>query len=288
MKEIAFISGKGGTGKSSISAAIATLGQNIVLADCDVDTANLHILFNPEINEEIPYIGSVTAVIDYSKCNTCEVCINSCKFDAIAMSQNKVIINPISCDGCYLCYRICPLNAINMIKNDKSRLYSGSFRYGKMLYGRIAPGEENSGKLVNLVREKAKKIAKENNIKTIIIDGPPGIGCPVISAITGVDKVVIITEPTVSGISDMIRAVEITRKLNINPFIIINKNNLNEKVASKIKKWCNDHYINILGELPFEKQIVNAMVNKKSIIEWNKDLIISILIKEIYNKIILN
>ena len=140
MKEIAFISGKGGTGKSSISAAIATLGQNIVLADCDVDTANLHILFNPEINEEIPYIGSVTAVIDYSKCNTCEVCINSCKFDAIAMLQNKVIINPISCDGCYLCYRICPLNAINMIKNDKSRLYSGSFRYGKMVYGKMVYG----------------------------------------------------------------------------------------------------------------------------------------------------
>ena len=169
--EIAIISGKGGTGKSSISAAFATLNDNVVLADCDVDTANLYLLFNPTHEEEVVYIAGSKAVIDYSLCTKCQACIDFCRFDAISLRNDKIVISEISCDGCVLCSRICPENAIKMVANDKSRMYSGSFRNGKMVYGRLAPGEENSGKLVNMVREKAKQVSKENGLETIILDG---------------------------------------------------------------------------------------------------------------------
>src|SRR4030043_615537 len=224
--EIAVISGKGGTGKSSIAAAFATLNERIVIADCDVDAANLYLLFNPTHEEELVYITGHKAIINYDKCTNCGICESYCRFDAISIINNKVIISEISCDGCFLCSRICPENAIYMVQNDKSKMYSGSFRNGKMVYGRLAPGEENSGKLVNMVREKAKQVAKENNINTVILDGPPGIGCPVISTITGVDKVIIVTEPTISGLHDLQRTIGIVREFNLSAYVIINKYDL--------------------------------------------------------------
>ena len=284
--EIAIISGKGGTGKSIISAAFATLTENVILADCDVDAANLYLLFNPSHDEEKVYNGGHKAVIDYNKCNGCGQCISICRFDSITNINDKITISKISCDGCFLCSRICPENAISMIQDDKSYMYSGSFRNGKMVYGRLAPGEENSGKLVNMVRQKAKEVAKENNIKTIIIDGPPGIGCPVISAITGVNKVVIVTEPSISGFHDMIRAVEIAKKFNLDPWIIINKFNLNNEISLQIKNWCKKNKISVAGYLPFDIQIVESMVFGKSIIEYNKNSEISKTINSIYNTII--
>ena len=213
--ETAIINGKGGTGKSSISAAFATLDGKCVLADCDVDAANLHILFNPSHEEEEIYITGQKAVIDYSLCNNCRLCMEYCRFDAIFLVDGKITTNEISCDGCKLCYRICPWKAIRMIDKDRSRMYSGSYRNGKMVYGRLAPGEENSGKLVNVVREKARQVSKANNIENIIIDGPPGIGCAVISSITGTNNVVIVTEPTISGLHDLMRTIEITSMFNL-------------------------------------------------------------------------
>lgn len=284
--EIAVISGKGGTGKSSISAALATLSEKVVLADCDVDASNLYILFNPDIEGEEIYIGSQKAVIDYSKCINCELCIKYCKFDAIYYSDQKITISPINCDGCKLCSRICPNKAITMIDNDKSRMYYGSFRNGKIVYGKLAPGEENSGKLVNIVRDKAKKLAKANNINTIIIDGPPGIGCPVISTITGVDYVIIVTEPTLSGLKDLQRTLELTTKFNLNTVIIINKFDLNIKITEKIENFCKKSNIKIIGKLAFDPQVVAAMINCKSIIEWQPASDLSSQIKLIYNNLI--
>ena len=208
--EIAVISGKGGTGKSSISAAFATLSEKVVLADCDVDAANLYILFNPTHEEERIFVSGQKAIIDYDKCRNCGSCLDSCRFGAISLSDGEIVISDILCDGCKLCSRICPFEAINMENEDKSRMYAGSFRNGKMVYGRLSPGEENSGKLVNMVRNKAKQLSKDHQLETIIIDGPPGIGCSAISTITGVDHVVIVTEPTISGLHDMKRALEIT------------------------------------------------------------------------------
>jgi len=284
--EIAIISGKGGTGKSSISAAFATLSEKVVLADCDVDATNLYILFNPDVEGEEIYIGSQKAVIDYSKCINCGLCIEYCKFDAIYYSDQKINISSIHCDGCKLCSRICPNKAITMIDNDKSRMYYGSFRNGKMVYGKLAPGEENSGKLVNIVRDKAKKLAKENNINTIIIDGPPGIGCPVISAIAGVDYVIIVTEPTLSGLKDLQRTLELTTKFNLNTVVIINKFDLNIKITEKIENFCEKLDIKIIGKLAFDPQVVAAMINCKSIIEWQPASDLSSQIKHIYNNLI--
>ena len=284
--EIAIISGKGGTGKSSISAAFATLNGNVVLADCDVDAANLFLIFSPVHEEEIVYISGHKAVINYDLCTGCGLCINYCRFDAISDKKDKVIISEISCDGCFLCSRICPENAINMIPNDKSRLYSGSFRNGRMVYGRLAPGEENSGKLVNMVREKAKQTAKENGIGTIILDGPPGIGCPVISTITGVDKVVIVTEPTISGLHDMKRTVGIVKKFNLPAYLIINKCDINISMSRLIEEWCVQNGITIAGQLPFDRIITEAMIQSKSITEFNPEHEISKKIKIIWKKIL--
>jgi MinD superfamily P-loop ATPase len=286
MKEIAIISGKGGTGKSSISAAFASSGQNIILADCDVDAANLYLLFDPTHEEEMVYVGGNTAVIDYDICTGCGLCINYCRFDAIDEQDGKIVISETSCDGCFLCSRICPENAITMIKSDKSRMYSGSFRNGKMVFGRLAPGEENSGKLVSLIREKASKLAKENNSGIIILDGPPGVGCPVISTISGVTKVIVVTEPTISGLHDMKRAVEITQKFNINPLIIVNKYDLNEEMTHQISEWCMQQNLHIAGLLPFNHQMVDAMVQKKSIVEYDENSEISRVLNRIYNELI--
>lgn len=284
--EIAVISGKGGTGKSSISAAFATLNGNVVLADCDVDAANLYLIFNPTHEEENIYISGHKAFIDHSLCTNCRLCIDYCRFDAISLINDNVSISEIACDGCVLCSRICPEKAIRMVANDKSRMYSGSFRNGKMVSGRLAPGEENSGKLVNMVREKAKQTTKENGLETIIIDGPPGIGCPVISTITGVSKVVIVTEPTISGLHDMQRTVGIVQKFNLRACVIINKYDLNLSMSAKIKSWCKENNITMAGVLPFDINMVKAMVQGKSVTEFNPDINISKKIKTIWNKII--
>ncbi|MBN2667004.1 MAG: P-loop NTPase [Bacteroidales bacterium] len=284
--EIAIISGKGGTGKSSISAAFATLDGEVVLVDCDVDAANLYLLFNPVHEEESIYVSGHKAVIDYDLCTSCGLCMNYCRFDAISEESGRIIISEISCDGCFLCSRICPETAINMVPSDKSMMYSGSFRNGRMVYGRLAPGEENSGKLVNVVREKAKQTAGKYGLDTIILDGPPGIGCPVISTITGVDKVVVVTEPTISGLSDMERAIEVVQKFNIPAYVIINKYDLNQAMSRQIEEWCSRNNVTVAGMLPFDRQITEAMIEAKSIIEFNPESEISKKIKIIWNRIV--
>ncbi len=283
--ELAVISGKGGTGKTSISAAFATLEDRVVLADCDVDAANLYLLFNPLNEEEEIYAGSQKAYIDYSKCTGCGLCTEFCRFDAIALNNGKIEISEINCDGCALCSRICPENAIRMVSGNKSRLYSGSFRYGRMVYGILAPGEENSGKLVNMVRNKAKEESEKNGKCNIILDGPPGIGCPVISTITGAHKVVIVTEPTLSGLHDLQRSAELVKRFNLVAFVIINKYDLNPLLGDRIEAWCRNEGIIVAGKLPFDENITVAMVQCKSVIELNPDLEISRKIKAIWKRI---
>jgi MinD superfamily P-loop ATPase len=283
--EIAVISGKGGTGKSSISAAFATLSEKVVLADCDVDAANLYILFDPTHEEEQVFVSGQKAIVNYDKCTSCNECIDYCRFEAISDLSGKVVISETACDGCRLCSRICPSEAITMVNEDKSKLYAGSFRNGKMVYGRLSPGEENSGKLVNMVRNKAKQLSKNHQLKTIIIDGPPGIGCSVISTITGVDHIVIVTEPTVSGLHDMKRALEITSNFNLKIWIIVNKYDFNTDLTSQIETYCKQSNISVVGKFPFERLVVDAMVNSKSIIEWAPDSEIAKMMKESFNTI---
>ena len=286
--EIAVISGKGGTGKSSISAALATIAAPVVLADCDVDAANLFILFEPTHEEENVYVGAQNAVINYDLCLNCGTCADYCRFDAISFVEGRITIQEINCDGCKLCSRICPAKAITMVDSDKSRIYSGTFRNGKMVYGRLAPGEENSGKMVNIIRNKAKEIAKKNSIETIILDGAPGIGCPVISTITGVDKVVIVTEPTMSGLSDIERTIKTVSKFNVKAYVLINKYDLNEEMTDKIIDFCADSEITVLGKLPFDKIVVDALSVRKSVIENAPGSELSLEIKKIHKKLIPN
>lgn len=284
--EIAVISGKGGTGKTSITASFAILGGEVVLVDCDVDAANMYLLFNPVHEEESIFVSGNKAVIDYDLCTSCGLCMNYCRFDAISEDNGRIIISEISCDGCFLCSRICPEKAITMVPSDKSMMYAGSFRNGRMVYGRLAPGEENSGKLVNVVREKAKQTAVKYGLDTIILDGPPGIGCPVVSTITGVDKVVVVTEPTISGLSDMKRAIEVVQKFNIPAYVIINKYDLNQAMSGQIEEWCSHNNVTVAGMLAFDRQITEAMIEAKSIIEFNPESEISTKIKTIWNRIV--
>jgi MinD superfamily P-loop ATPase len=284
--EIAIISGKGGTGKSSISAAFATLSERVVLADCDVDAANMFVLFHPEKEEEQVYVSGQKAILDEALCSQCGLCVDACRFDAIDWQQGRVKINELLCDGCWLCAHICPEAAIAMENSDQSRLYAGAFRNGEMVYGRLAPGEENSGRLVSLVREKAKKLSNEKQLETIILDGPPGIGCPVISTITGTDHVVIVTEPSLSGFNDLKRTYELCMQFRVKVWVIINKYDLNEEVTQFIEDYCNRMNITLAGKLPFDRSVVDAMVQCMSIVEYQPQSIISITIQEIFNSIL--
>ena len=283
--EIAVISGKGGTGKSSVSAAFATMQPNVVLADCDVDAANLYILFNPIHEKEEVFVSVYKAVVDKDSCTNCGLCIDYCRFDAIHDVEGEVLIDETACDGCKLCSRVCPSEAISMIPEDKSRMYSGTFRNGKMVYGRLSPGEENSGRLVDMVREEAKNVAKANDLDTIIIDGPPGIGCSVISTITGVNKVVIVTEPTLSGLHDLKRTIEVVSKFRLTKTVIINKYDLNTEMANTIENYCKLQDVPVIAKLPFDKVVVDAMVNCKSVIEYAPDSEIAGLLCEAYLKL---
>jgi MinD superfamily P-loop ATPase len=287
LKELAVISGKGGTGKSSITAAFATMvSQNVVLADCDVDAANLHIIMEPEIELSEVYIAGEKAVIDYDKCSSCGVCQGYCRFNAISFFEGRYIIDEISCDGCKLCEKVCPSHAISMEKSDKSRMHSGTFRNGKMVYGRLEPGEENSGKLVAMVRSKCREIAKKEGIDTILIDSPPGIGCAVISSISGATNVLVVTEPSLSAMSDLDRTLQLLENYNIKKGVVINKYDLSQSVADKIINLCESKGIEIVGMIPFDREVVDAMVNRKSIVEWNPASIVSKEIISIWNKII--
>lgn len=283
--ELAIISGKGGTGKSSISAAFATLQKEVVLADCDVDAANLYLLFNPVCDEEHLFVSGHKAILNPEKCIKCGICVDYCRFSAIEENEHGVSIVETLCEGCLLCSRICPQDAITIEEEDKSRYYAGHFKNGRMVYGRLAPGEENSGKLVSKVREKAKEIAGESGIEHIIIDGPPGIGCSAISAITGVDAVLVVTEPSVSGVHDLKRTLQLTKGFNLPTSVLINKFDINRELSSEIETYCSKNGINVIGKLPFDPIVVEAMVNCSSITDYAPDSNISRLIKEAHSAV---
>ncbi|MDX9881633.1 MAG: P-loop NTPase [Prolixibacteraceae bacterium] len=285
MNEICVLSGKGGTGKTSISAAFATLGGPVAVADCDVDAANLYLVLQPENKIEEKFIAGHKAVIDYDLCTACGLCIDYCRFGAISFRDGEVAILETSCDGCKLCSRICPVGAIEMIPEDKSRWYSGNFRNGVMVHARLAPGEENSGKLVNVVREQVRKVAEEKGMEPIIIDGPPGTGCPVISSVTGADKVVVVTEPTRSGFHDMKRILELVANFRIQACVVINKYDLNEEISVQVADWCAEMNIPVVGKVPFDKQVVEAMLHCKSIVEWAPESEASKEIKQIWKQL---
>ncbi len=266
--EVAIVSGKGGTGKSFVSAAFATLAGTCVLADCDVDAANLYLIFQPDREKETAFTGSREAVLREDVCTGCGLCHNCCRFGALKAACGKVEISKLLCDGCGLCSRICPAGAIEMVEYHGSVLLEGGFRNGQMVYGRLAPGEENSGKLVSLVRETARKRKTRFQMKHIIIDGPPGIGCPAIASISGVDKVLLVTEPSLSARHDMERMLDLCGAFGIPVVVLINKYDLEPKNAQAIERLCCGRGIPIVGKIPFDPLVVDAMVHCRSVAEW--------------------
>ena len=288
MKEIIVLSGKGGTGKSSLSAAFASLAAKIVVADCDGDAANMHLILDPDNYKEEVYISGESAQINYEQCTNCGLCMQYCRFDAIHKTNDRIEISEISCDGCKLCYRVCRFQAISMVQSDRSRWFEAQIDNGKLIHARLAPGEDNSGKLVSIVRDRAREVAFDINSELILIDSPPGIGCPVISSLTGTDTVLLVTEPSQSGLHDLKRIVELVKQFRIEAFVVINKFDLNTSLSLQIENWCTENKIKLAGKIPFDKQFIEAMLNNMSIIELAPESSLSSEIKRIWNKLTKN
>ena len=224
MKQIVILSGKGGTGKTTVAASFAALSKNAVFADCDVDASNLHLLLNPEIIETIDFKGLELATIDSEKCIRCELCVENCRFDAI----KDFSIDPVHCEGCGVCEFVCPNDAIIMVERVCGHAYISNTRFGPMSHARLDPGMENSGKLVSLVRRNAKRLAENGGQDLILVDGPPGIGCPAIASLAEIDYGLLVIEPTLSGIHDLKRALLLLEHFSVEPLVCINKYDLNE------------------------------------------------------------
>jgi len=275
------ISGKGGTGKTSITAAFASIAKNAVFADCDVDAADLHLIFKPEIKKTMGFHGLKIADIDKDKCIDCKKCYESCKFDAI---NNNIELIKESCEGCGVCAYVCPVDAIRMIDRDSGYAYISESRFGPLAHAVLKTAEEASGKLVTVVRENAKKLAEEKEKDLIIIDGPPGIGCPVIASLTGVDLVLVVTEPTLSAIHDLERILGVAQHFGIRSVVCINKYDINLDNTKKIEQYCIENNISVVGKLPYDTTMTKAMIHEKNIIEFSSS-ILSNEIREMWNKI---
>jgi MinD superfamily P-loop ATPase len=266
LKQITILSGKGGTGKTTITAAFAVLTREVVVADCDVDAPDLHMLLHPEILETREFRGSKMAVIDESKCIKCGICREKCRFDAITQD---LTVDPFSCEGCGVCAIACPVNAVTLTERISGYAYISKIKYGFMAHALLNPGESNSGKLVTVVRQNAKLLAEREKASLVIIDGPPGIGCPVIASVTGVDAGLVVTEPTMSGIHDLERAIQLLRHFNVRPFVCVNIYDINEDNTNKISRFCKENSVEVVGKIPFNPVVTEAMVNGKSVMEYS-------------------
>ena len=281
MKQIAVVSGKGGTGKTMLTASFASLAKNKVMVDCDVDAANLYLLLSPVTKERHDFSGGVTARIDEEKCIQCGKCVEVCRFYAIS---EDFVVDPISCEGCALCSHICPVEAAIMEDNESGEWFISDTKYGAFVHAKLGIAEENSGKLVTEVRKAAIKIAETEKSDYILIDGPPGIGCPVISSLTGVNMAIIVTEPTLSGIHDMERMIEVASHFDIDTRVVINKFDLNEENTDKIKSICKEKEIKVSGVIPFSREVVESVVNMVPVVEYTKNGI-SQTIEDIWNSV---
>ena len=265
MKQIVIISGKGGTGKTVITGAFAALAKNKVMADCDVDAADLHLLLEPSIKERHEFRSGKTAIVDKDKCVKCGKCIEVCRFEAI---NEDFIVDGVSCEGCAFCSFACPVDAIKMEENVSGEWFISDTRFGPMVHAKLGIAEENSGKLVSLVRKQAKELADKKGADRVIIDGAPGIGCPVIASLSGIDCAVVVTEPTLSGLHDADRVIKVTKHFGILAKLIVNKYDLNMDMTGRIEKYCKENNIDLIGKIPFDKSIVEAMVLGKTIMEY--------------------
>ena len=264
MKEIVVLSGKGGTGKTSIVGSLAALAERKVLADCDVDAADLHLLLNPSVKQDNEFWSGQIARIDPDKCTQCGLCQDLCRFNAI----RDFIVDTVSCEGCGFCSHICPVEAIIMKENLSGHMFVSETRYGPLVHARLGIAQENSGKLVAQVRQQAKQIAEEQGLDYIISDGPPGIGCPVISSLSGASLALLVTEPTLSGMHDLERVLDVCRHFGVPAMVCINKYDINEDNTQEIESYCSAQGIAVAAKIPFDNVVTEALVREVPVVEY--------------------
>ena len=279
VKELVVISGKGGTGKTSLVACFAALHEDKVLADCDVDAADLHLVTDTCVIQRENFKGSKRARIVAARCTGCGECERLCRFDAVANTggangSGDFHIDPISCEGCGVCALICPADAIELEEVVNGEWFVSETRHGPMVHARLGIAEGNSGKLVSLVRSQARGIALKRGLEMVLVDGPPGIGCPVIASVTGTDLVLIVTEPTLSGLHDLERVRQLTNHFKIKTLVCINKYDLNLEMSSRIEEHCRENGVEIVGRIPYDNVVTTAQIHKTSVVEYS-DLPIS-------------
>jgi MinD superfamily P-loop ATPase len=275
MKELVVISGKGGTGKTSIVAAFAALAKNAVMADCDVDAADLHLILEPKVKQTSDFSGGKEATIITEKCIGCGKCRDMCRFDAVKFNGqgNDVVdktftIDPISCEGCKVCVEFCPADAIEFNDSINGQWFISDTRFGPMVHAKLGIAEENSGKLVTVIRKEAKRIAQEQKKDLLIVDGSPGIGCPVIASITGADIVLVVTEPTLSGKHDLDRVSKLTANFGIETLICINKADINPQITGQISEDARQRGLKVIGKIPYDEAFTKAQIIKASVVEY--------------------
>lgn len=282
IRELVVVSGKGGTGKTSITAAFSSLAKNFVLCDADVDAADLHLLMAPQVQKTSDFMGGSVAEIRLDDCVECERCRELCRFDAISADY---IVDSINCEGCGVCVDLCPEQAIDFPVQKCGEWFISDTRLGPMVHARLGIAEENSGKLVSLVRQETRKLAEQKGHELILTDGPPGIGCPVIAAIGGASSLVIVVEPTVSGLHDMQRVAELAVHFRVPGLVCINKFDLNKEMTEKIEEFGAERNMKIVGRIPFDPVFIEAMIAGKNIMEYAPDSYPAKAIREIWEEI---
>jgi len=267
MKEVVVLSGKGGTGKTSIVGSFAALAKSKVLVDCDVDAADLHLLLHPAIREKHEFWSGQVATIDEEKCTRCGLCQELCRFAAIKDFR----VDAISCEGCGFCYHICPTEAITMKDNLAGYWFISETKYGSLVHARLGIAQENSGKLVANVRQQARRIAEKEGADYIISDGPPGIGCPVISSLSGANVALLVTEPTLSGIHDLERVLGVCHHFGVPALVCINKYDINEDITHQIERYCLHQGVEVTARIPFDNAVTEAMVHGLPVVEYARN-----------------
>ena len=267
MKEVIVLSGKGGTGKTSIVGSFAVIAKSKVLADCDVDAADLHLLLQPTVRDEHEFWSGQVAVIDGEKCTQCGLCQELCRFKAI--DDFRVVA--LLCEGCGFCSHICPAEAITMVENLAGQWSISDTRYGTLVHARLGIAQENSGKLVARVRQQAREMAEKLGLDYIITDGPPGIGCPVISSLSGASLALLVTEPTLSGIHDLERVLVVCHHFGVQALVCINKHDINKDNTHQIESYCFSQGIEVAARIPFDNVVTEAMIHGVPVVEYSRN-----------------
>ncbi len=287
MREIVVVSGKGGTGKTSLSAAFSYLeGDNAIVCDCDVDAANMHLLLDASFSNQRDFFSGEVALIDKELCTNCGKCADVCRFDAISIADGQHVVDPISCEGCHYCSKVCKKDAIEMRTQKAGDIYTSDIKNEtKMVHAKLGFGAENSGKLVAKVKQDAKLLALQKNKAYVITDGSPGIGCPVISSLSGANLIVLVTEATISGLHDLERVIKLVKTFNLKAVCIINKYDLNEEMTNSIEKFLKTEEIDVVGKLPYDETFTKALAMAQTIVEYDSNSKLAINIKNSWEKI---